>query len=110
MLAAIRKHGGLEAEIRQATINGLPGLVRFYDRKAQPVLAIGVTDGSIAAVFVIRNAANRRKTTPLSGGSWGNVSLNRKSGGLPKYIMRSQIVAEGGGNRLPPKSAPSGQQ
>jgi RNA polymerase sigma-70 factor, ECF subfamily len=55
MLAATRKHGGVEAEIRRATINGLPGLVRFQDGHAQAVLAFGVAGGRIAAVFVISN-------------------------------------------------------
>jgi RNA polymerase sigma-70 factor (ECF subfamily) len=60
MIAATRKHGGAEAEIRRATINGLPGLVRFYDGRAQAVLAFGVTGGRIAAVFVISNPEKLR--------------------------------------------------
>lgn len=60
MLAAMRKHGGAEAEIRRATINGLPGLVRFHDGRAQAVLAFGVTGGRIAAVFVISNPEKLR--------------------------------------------------
>lgn len=55
MLHAIRKHGVVQAEIRPATINGLPGFVRFQDGQAQAVLAFGIVGGRIQAVFVISN-------------------------------------------------------
>jgi RNA polymerase sigma-70 factor (ECF subfamily) len=55
MLNAIRKHGLAEAEIRPATINGLPGFVRFQDGHAHAVLAFGIAGGRIQAVFVISN-------------------------------------------------------
>lgn len=60
MLAATRKHGGEEPEIRRATINGLPGLVRFRDGHALAVLAFGIAGGRIAEVFVIGNPEKLR--------------------------------------------------
>jgi RNA polymerase sigma-70 factor (ECF subfamily) len=54
MLHAARKHGQ-EAEIRLATINRLPGLVRFEGGQARAVLAFGIAGGRIQAVFVISN-------------------------------------------------------
>jgi len=54
MLNAVRKHGA-EAEMRLASVNGLPGLVRFEDGQAKAVLAFGIADGRIQAVFVISN-------------------------------------------------------
>lgn len=55
MLHAMRKHGVTAAEIRPASINGLPGFVRYHDERALAVLAFGITGGRIAAVFVISN-------------------------------------------------------
>jgi RNA polymerase sigma-70 factor (ECF subfamily) len=55
MIQATRKHGVTEAEMRAATINGLPGFVRFQDGHAQAVLAFGIVGGRIEAVFVISN-------------------------------------------------------
>lgn len=55
MLHAIRKHGVTEGEIRPASINGLPGFVRFQDGHARAVLAFGIAGGRIEAVFVISN-------------------------------------------------------
>jgi RNA polymerase sigma-70 factor (ECF subfamily) len=55
MLHAARKHGVTEAEMRPASINGLPGFVRFQNGHAVAVLAFGVTGGRIEAVFVISN-------------------------------------------------------
>jgi RNA polymerase sigma-70 factor (ECF subfamily) len=55
MIHAARKHGVTEAEMRPASINGLPGFVRFQSGRAVAVLAFGVTGGRIAAVFVISN-------------------------------------------------------
>jgi RNA polymerase sigma-70 factor (ECF subfamily) len=55
MLHATRKHGVTEAEMRPASINGLPGFVRFQNGHALAVLAFGVTGGRIEAVFVISN-------------------------------------------------------
>jgi RNA polymerase sigma-70 factor (ECF subfamily) len=54
MLHAARKHG-MAGEVRWASINGLPGLVRFEDGYARAVLAFGIVDGRIQAVFVISN-------------------------------------------------------
>jgi RNA polymerase sigma-70 factor, ECF subfamily len=55
MLHAMRKHGVAEAEIQPATINGLPGFVRFRDCQPQAVLAFGIAGGRITSVFVISN-------------------------------------------------------
>lgn len=55
MFNASRKHGGEGADIRPATVNGLPGFVRFHDGHAQSVLAFGIVGGRIQAVFVISN-------------------------------------------------------
>lgn len=55
MLHALRKHGLAQVEIRPATINGLPGFVRFHEGRAQAVLAFGLAGGRIQAVFVISN-------------------------------------------------------
>jgi len=41
--------------IRPATINGLPGFVRFKDGHAQGVMAFGITGGRIQALFSITN-------------------------------------------------------
>jgi len=55
MLHATRKHGSEGAGIRAASINGLPGFVRFQDGRAQSVLAFGLSDDRIHAVFIISN-------------------------------------------------------
>ncbi len=55
MLHAARKHGIDGADIRPATINGLPGFVRFHDGQALAVLAFGIVGGRIQAVFIISN-------------------------------------------------------
>jgi RNA polymerase sigma-70 factor (ECF subfamily) len=55
MLHAMRKHAAPGAEFQLATINRLPGLVRFENGRAQAVLAFGLAGGRIQAVFVISN-------------------------------------------------------
>ena len=60
MIHAMRKHGVTAAEIRPATINGLPGFVRYQNGRALAVLAFGVTGGRIEAVFVISNPEKLR--------------------------------------------------
>ena len=60
MLHATRKHGIEQTDIRAATINGLPGFVRFQDGHAQAVLAFGIAGGRIQAVFVISNPEKLR--------------------------------------------------
>lgn len=60
MLHARQKHPFESAEIRPARINGLPGFVRFEHGQPVAVLAFGVTDGRIDAVFVISNPAKLR--------------------------------------------------
>lgn len=55
MLNATRKHAIAPAEVHPATVNGLPGFVRFHGGRAQSVLAFGVVAGRIQAVFVISN-------------------------------------------------------
>lgn len=56
MLHAVKKHG-MGGEIRAATVNGLPGFVRFEYGRAKAVLAFGIVSGRIEAVFVISNPA-----------------------------------------------------
>lgn len=60
MLNAMRKHGMTGGEVRRASINGLPGIVRFAEGRAEAVLAFEVTAGLIQAVFVISNPAKLR--------------------------------------------------
>lgn len=60
MLHATRKHGVGQADIRRASVNGLPGLVRFQDGRAEAVLAFGVVGDHIASVFVISNPEKLR--------------------------------------------------
>lgn len=60
MLHATRKHGIEHADIRPASVNGLPGFVRFHDGRAQSVLAFGVVGERIAAVFVMSNPEKLR--------------------------------------------------
>lgn len=55
MLNATRKHGVEPADIRPASVNGLPGFVRFHGGHAQAVLAFGIAGGRIQAVFVMSN-------------------------------------------------------
>ena len=55
MLHAARNRGVGPEEFRLATINGLPGLVRFHNGRALAVLACGLVGGRIAAVFIISN-------------------------------------------------------
>lgn len=54
MLHAARKHG-MAGDVRWATVNGLPGLVRFEEGVARAVLAFGIVGGRIQSVFVISN-------------------------------------------------------
>jgi RNA polymerase sigma-70 factor, ECF subfamily len=60
MLNAARKHGIEQADIRPATINGLPGFVRFQNGQAQSVLAFGIAEGRIQSVFIISNPEKLR--------------------------------------------------
>lgn len=60
MLHAARKHGAAGADIRSATVNGLPGFVRFQNGQARSVLAFGITQGRIQAVFIISNPKKLR--------------------------------------------------
>jgi RNA polymerase sigma-70 factor (ECF subfamily) len=60
MLAATRKHAMLPAEIRFATVNGLPGFVRFHEGRAQAVIVFGVTGGRIQSVFIISSPEKLR--------------------------------------------------
>lgn len=69
MINATRKHGFEKAEIRPATINGLPGFVRFEDGHAQAVLAFGIAGGRIQAVFIISNPDKLRHLNPPGAGA-----------------------------------------
>ncbi|HEY0944710.1 MAG TPA: RNA polymerase sigma-70 factor [Opitutaceae bacterium] len=64
MIAAIRKHGSADDEVSRAMVNGLPGVVRFRDGRAQAVLAFGISGGRIQAVFVISNPDKLRHLGP----------------------------------------------
>jgi RNA polymerase sigma-70 factor (ECF subfamily) len=55
MINVLRRIGPEPGEVRPATINGLPGFVRFQDGQAQGVLAFGIADGRIKALFSITN-------------------------------------------------------
>jgi RNA polymerase sigma-70 factor (ECF subfamily) len=55
MINVLRRIGPAPGEVRPATINGLPGFVRFQDGQAQGVLAFGIADGRIKALFSITN-------------------------------------------------------
>ena len=55
LINVLRKIGPEPGEIRPATINGLPGFVRFKDGHAQGVMAFGITGGRIQALFSITN-------------------------------------------------------
>ena len=54
-IAATRKFGSGTQEMKKATINGLPGLVHFEGGRPQRVMAFGIHDGRIHALFVITN-------------------------------------------------------
>ena len=60
MLHAIRKHGLEPAAIRRATVNGLPGFVRYDGAEARAVLAFGLAGGRIQSVFVVSNPEKLR--------------------------------------------------
>ncbi len=59
MLHAAQKHG-MAGEVPWASVNGMPGLVRFENGLARAVLAFGAAGGRIEAVFVISNPAKLR--------------------------------------------------
>jgi len=63
MLHAVKKHG-MEGEIRPASVNGLPGFVRFENGHAKAVLAFGLAGGRIEAVFVMSNPEKLRHLQP----------------------------------------------
>ena len=62
-ISATRKFGGGTQEIKKATVNGLPGLVHFDGDHAQRVMAFGIHDGRIHALFVITNPDKLRHLT-----------------------------------------------
>jgi RNA polymerase sigma-70 factor (ECF subfamily) len=55
MIAVTAKVTAPTDEVCRATVNGLPGMVRFRDGQAQGVVAFGVVGGRIEAVFVMSN-------------------------------------------------------
>jgi RNA polymerase sigma-70 factor (ECF subfamily) len=69
MLHAAKRHSVEGDEIRGATINGLPGFVRFEGGRALAVLAFGVADGRIRSVFIISNPAKLRHLDQLRPGA-----------------------------------------
>ena len=56
LVGITRKRGGLPdpASVRRATINGLPGFV-LHGPDGVETLAIEIADGSIAALYAVRN-------------------------------------------------------
>ena len=46
---------GVKVEIRQSEINGLPGLLVYFDRVADQTISIDVRDNRIAAIYAVRN-------------------------------------------------------
>jgi RNA polymerase sigma-70 factor (ECF subfamily) len=60
MTHAVRKHSAPTDEVRRVTINGLPGVIRYRDGRAQAVLAFGLAGGRIVSVFVISNPEKLR--------------------------------------------------
>ena len=63
MLHAAQKHG-MAGEIQWASVNGLPGFVRFENGLAKAVLAFGINAGRIQSVFVISNPDKLRHLRP----------------------------------------------
>ncbi|MBX3024041.1 RNA polymerase sigma-70 factor [bacterium] len=55
LINVLRTVGPAGGEVRPATINGLPGFVRFQEGRAQGVLALGIAAGRIQALFSITN-------------------------------------------------------
>jgi RNA polymerase sigma-70 factor, ECF subfamily len=55
LINVMRKLGAATGELRPATVNGLPGFVRFQDGQARGVLAFGIAGGRIQALFAIFN-------------------------------------------------------
>jgi RNA polymerase sigma-70 factor (ECF subfamily) len=55
MLHATKRSGASAADVQPATVNGLPGFVRFDGDRAHAVLAFGIAGDRIVSVFVISN-------------------------------------------------------
>lgn len=69
LINVLRKLGSAASDVRPATINGLPGFVRFREGRAQGVLAFGVAAGRIQALFSITNRDKlRHLDRPTAGG------------------------------------------
>ena len=64
VIAAVRKFGTRPETVRRATVNGLPGIVSFDGEAATRVMAFGIRDGRIAAVFIITNPDKLRHLKP----------------------------------------------
>jgi RNA polymerase sigma-70 factor (ECF subfamily) len=55
LINVTRKFGSVDEERRPATINGLPGFVSVVGGRVQRVMAFGIYDGRIQALFIITN-------------------------------------------------------
>ena len=55
MIAARQRFGSPTEETKHARVNGLPGLVGFEGERATRVMALGIHDGRIQALFIITN-------------------------------------------------------
>ena len=64
MIAATRKHDVAPSDVRRATINGLPGIVRFQAGRAAAVMAFGIAQGRIDSVWIISNPDKLRHLQP----------------------------------------------
>jgi RNA polymerase sigma-70 factor, ECF subfamily len=60
MLHAARKHGIHSANTRAATINGLPGFIRYEGSRAEAALAFSIVRGRIQEVYVFSNPQKLR--------------------------------------------------
>ena len=55
LINVVRRIGPTDAELRRATVNGLPGVVRFVNGRAEGVIAFGIAGGRIEALFSMTN-------------------------------------------------------
>jgi RNA polymerase sigma-70 factor (ECF subfamily) len=60
LINVIRRLAAEPGEVRPATINGLPGFVRFQNGRAQGAIAFGIADGRIQVLFSMTNPEKLR--------------------------------------------------
>ena len=64
LIYVARKYTSESEDLRRATINGLPGFVSFQGDQARRVMAFGIRNGRIHALFVITNPDKLRHLSP----------------------------------------------